>query len=486
MIPAKRADLWLYIYQHFGVKLPHKRFSTGHSTPLDFLHDALANPSQDIAAWASRSGGKTLCASILAACEFLDTDKLQSRVLAGSEDQARNLYDYWSHWCQGPLAHRLDDGNVRRHLTRVGGGRMEILAASQKKVRGPKVQRLFEDELDEIDEDVNRAAVGMIDSRPGLPGRTVYTSTWHWPSGPMGKLVDACPDNGVSLHRWNLWESIQQCPESRHGNGSGCALCPLGPECLGKAEDFHERKCSVGIAVEACGIYAIGDAIKAVQKVGLATWQSEYLCNRPSVEGLVYPEFDERTHGAKTAPSGLTIYRAIDWGHGVFVCLWIGQDKDGRSWVLDTYRSEASTIPQHAEFINAHAVQNVKATYCDPAGSSRSDQTGRSNVDLFRDRGIPCQYRTAPSATNVHNGIQLVRSLLQPASGPPKLLFVASDNNRTLVRAMQSYHNRKVNGVWIDDPSDPQEYEHIPDALRYFVVNRSSGGGMSVRGYGVA
>ncbi len=302
----------------------------------------------------------------------------------------------------------------------------------------------------------------------------------------MGKLIDGCPDNGVSLHRWNIWESIQQCPKSRHGNGSGCSTCPLGSACVGKAEEYHERKCEVGIAAEACGIYAIDDVVKAIQKVGLATWEAEYLCNRPSVEGLVYPEFDERLHGVTTAPTGLTVYRAIDWGHGVFVCLWIGEDKDGRSWVLDTYRSEASTIPQHAEYINAHAVQNVKASYCDPAGSSRSDQTGRSNVDLFRERGIPCTYRTAAVATNVHNGIQLVRALLQPASGPPKLFVVQNENNRAFVRAMQSYHNRKVNGVWIDDPADPQEHEHIPDSLRYFAVNRSSGGGMTVRGYGVA
>jgi len=37
---------------------------------------------------------------------------------------------------------------------------------------------------------------------------------------------------------------------------------------------------------------------------------------------------------------------------------------------------------------------------------------------------------------------------------------------------MQSYRNRKVNSVWIDEPLDPQQYEHIPDALRYFYSKR--------------
>ncbi len=29
-----------------------------------------------------------------------------------------------------------------------------------------------------------------------------------------------------------------------------------------------------------------------------------------------------------------------------------------------------------------------------------------------------------------------------------------------------------MNGVYVDEPQDPQEHEHIPDALRYFYVNR--------------
>ncbi|MCD6364568.1 MAG: hypothetical protein J7M14_01705, partial [Planctomycetes bacterium] len=148
--PGNRADLWLFIYQHFGLRLPHRSFTKGHSSPFGFVADAFFNPGLDIAAWASRSGGKTLGASIIAAMQYLFTDGLQGRVLGGSEDQARNLYEYWQRWCGGILTGRIE-GETRRQLTRVAGGRFEILSASQKRVRGPKVQLLFEDELDEID-----------------------------------------------------------------------------------------------------------------------------------------------------------------------------------------------------------------------------------------------------------------------------------------------------------------------------------------------
>jgi hypothetical protein len=51
---------------------------------------------------------------------------------------------------------------------------------------------------------------------------------------------------------------------------------------------------------------------------------------------------------------------------------------------------------------------------------------------------------------------------------------------------MQSYRNRKINGVWTDEPADPQEFEHVPDALRYFFVNRIGPRDVRIVGYGAA
>ena len=483
--PTTRRQLWSFVRTHFGVALPHKTFTPGHSTPFDFVADCFFNPGKDVAAWANRSGIKTLGASILAALEFLFTDRpLQARVLSGSEDQAKNLFGYWSEWCSGVLAPRVE-GSPGRLITRVAGGKLEILAASQKKVRGGKVQRLYEDELDEIDAELDKAAVGMIASKHGLPGRTVYTSTWHHADGLMANMVEKCPGNGVTLHKWNLWESLQQCPQDRHEGGKNCPACPLGPVCVAKARECHlDTERELGIAADTCGLYTIDDAVKAFRKVGRVTWEAEYECKRPSIEGLVYPAFDADTHKCATPPEHLKVYRSIDWGANVFVCLWIGVDKDGAAYLLDTYRAERATIAQHAKFILAHRLQNIAATYCDPAGRNRNDQTGKSNVQLFAEAGIECSFRLSAKLREVANGIQMVRAALEPASGPPRLFYVPSANSRIFVKAMQSYHNRKVNGIWIDDPQEPQEMEHIPDALRYFYVNRSVSQGIQRRGLG--
>lgn len=482
-LPETRDELWGFVYARFGVRLGYKVFTKGHSTPLDFLCDAFFNPSKDIACWSCRSGGKTLSASILAAMEFIKYSKLQSRVLSGSKDQAMFLYGYWNRWC-GAVLKNLLDGDVKKTQTLISGGRLEILAASQKKVRGGKVQRLFEDEVDEMDPKIDSAAVGMLASMPDIPARTIYTSTWHRNDGLMGKLIESAEKNGISLHKWNIWEAIAKCELDRHLNGKGCESCRLADECVAKAREFYkDPQRRTGIAADACGLYSIDDVIKAYKKVSRLMWDAEFLCNRPTAEGLVYPEFDELKNRCETTPAELKIYRTIDWGRGVFVCLWIGVDRQGRIFVLDTYRSEKATLAQHAEYIKSHRLQNIYRTYCDPAGRNRSDQSGQSNIEIFNQYGIHCDYTLTPRLRKVSHGIDMVRGCIAPADGKIKLFYIPCENNNVFVKAMQSYRNRKVNGIWLDSPQDPQEFEHIPDALRYFVINLNKNDRVAVVGY---
>ena len=134
--PANRRQLWAFIGAYLGVWLPHRAFTPGHSTPLDFVADGFFDPRVDVAAWAYRSGIKTLGASVLAALEFFfhpGAPGLQARVLAGSEAQAGVLYEYWTRWCGTLLADRVRRGPTRR-LTELDTGRMEILA-TQKVLR---------------------------------------------------------------------------------------------------------------------------------------------------------------------------------------------------------------------------------------------------------------------------------------------------------------------------------------------------------------
>ena len=486
--PETKADLWLFIVDHFGVRMPWKVWGQGpnDSSPFDFIADGFFHPGANLAAWANRGGGKTLGASLLAGLEHTFYDDLHARLLAGKLDQADVLYSYLKEWLFSPLLRgRLADRKPGRRLSRIGGGTIEVLTASDSSVRGPHVQRLYQDEIDSWqDKSLIAASLGMVSTRNGIPGRRIVASTWHHATGPMDDLTSRHKELGLRLHRWTIWESIKQCPLERHEQGRGCQSCELSGPCVAKAQETKPGTIAGIASRQPCGLIAVDDAINLLQGWSKAQWDAEAECKRPSVEGLVYPEFDPFIHGIDATPEHLTVYRAIDWGLNVFVCLWLGVAKDGTAYLLDTYRAEQGKLKQHADFINNHKHQNIKATYCDPAGRQRNDQTGRTNIQEFQRWGIPCTFTLAPKLVNIQNGVRMVKAALQPATGAPKFRYLRHDGNKPFVRAMQSYSNRKVNGIWIDEPVDPQEYSHQADAFRYFVVNRNAQHGIVRVGLG--
>jgi len=483
--PMGRNQLWHHVAKHFGLRLPRRPLTTGHSTPLDFVHDAIAHPGRRIAVWANRSGLKTLCASIVAALEHqFGVSPLSSRVLAGSEAQARNLYAYWLRWCERVLRGRLR-GRPGRALTRLDNGDFEILTASARRVRGGKVQRIYRDEEDEIPEAVSAASVGMLASRPPVTARSIVTSTWHRAGGPMGRLVAEAARRGFRLHKWNVWETLQRCGPERHEHGRNCRTCPLGPVCLAKARR-EDPRARVGAAADCEGLLAIDDAIGMLREWSLQQWQAEAECRRPALAGRVYPQFDRSMHviDGPAWRRGLPTYRAVDWGLRDFVCLWAQVDPAGAVRVTEEYRAQDATTHDNArEIARRDAARPIEATYCDPAGRSRSDQTGYSNVEVFAAAGIPCRYRLDRWARTVQNGVGLIRAALRPAAGRPRL-FVAA-GCRQLIAAFEAYRLRKVNDAYVDEPVKPQEpWEHPMDALRYLMVNVAAPTGAEARPMG--
>ena len=491
--PQTKRELWAFIGAHFGVWLPYQTFSPGNSNPFDFVADGFFRPDANLAAWASRSGIKTLGASILAAMEYRFNDNIQGRVLSGSEDQAKFLYTYWAEWCAGLLRDRLE-GDVNQHETKIAGGKFQILAASQKKVRGPKVQRLYRDERDEMDSAIIEASIGMLATREGVQARTVDMSTWHKPHGEMGKLVEQCPDNGITLHRWNFWESLGQCPEDRHEFGLGCKTCLLGSRCLAKAQEVKRniadkrldctldlcKKHKVGLAADCRGLFTVSDALNVFAQAGAATWDAEYECLRPSLDGMVYSDFDRAVHVMPDLDfsDDLPIWRAVDFGLNNFICLWIQEDKLGNVYVVDEYWGQNTIVAECGKDIaDQDRDATIEATFVDPAGRNKNDQTGRSSVEILSSRiHQRCEYSLSPRAREVSNGVGLIRTALKPAVGTPRL-YMAGSCKQT-IKAMESYRLKKINGEFVDEPVKPQPCDHWVDALRYFYVNRKMPGGV--------
>jgi phage terminase large subunit len=214
-----------------------------------------------------------------------------------------------------------------------------------------------------------------------------------------------------------------------------------------------------------------------------AAWESEMLCIRPSLDNVVFGEFDPALHVRPVDydPS-LPLYRTLDFGFvNPFVCLWLQVDHEGTVRVIDEYVRSRVTIDVHAAEVKSRTPcpeERVAATFCDPAGAGPNDITGTSAVRELRGFGITTKYRRS----TILEGIELIRRAIRCGDGKNSL--VISPNCPRLIEALQGYHYPDAAQTPGGElPLKDGVYDHPIDALRYFFINRQHGTPTTTRRY---
>ena len=281
------------------------------------------------------------------------------RILGGSGEQASRMYEYLTGFLDNGFEKFLA-GPIRKGKCRfVNGSAVEVLTQSATSVRGQHCHKLRCDEVELFDEDVFAAAMEVI-------------STMHRPYGLMQKIVSSAGQLDTPLFKWCLWEVIERCSDRN------CLQCRLWQDCGGRAK-------------RADGYLKIDDCETAMRRASRAGWESEMLCKRPSLENVVFDEFDVAIHiKSIDYDAGLAVYRALDFGFvNPFVCLWIQVDDHDVVRVIDEYVRSRATIDVHAAEIKVRTPggeERVAATFCDPSGAGVNDVTGTSVVRELRRR----------------------------------------------------------------------------------------------------
>lgn len=148
-------ELARFLKRYLGIAIPDNAVCPDHQAPLSFVADVFFGRVVDAVVWSCRSGGKSFNEALLT---FLDSHfrpKCDTRVLAGSFYQGRQVYDatldFWGEpgWAQ----FLLSEPTKSETLLKNGSG-FEVLTASQRSVRGPHPQRLKLDEIDELARDL--------------------------------------------------------------------------------------------------------------------------------------------------------------------------------------------------------------------------------------------------------------------------------------------------------------------------------------------
>lgn len=465
--PKTRDQLARYVRYFLKIKTPDRRVCPGHASPMDYLWhsynaDFSAACGADCIVWANRGGGKTQLAAVATLLEGLFKPHCHTGLLAGSHDQAHRMYGYLEAFATLGFE-RFIAGKMKADACRfVNGAQVEVLPQSAAAVRGRHIHKLRCDEIELFDPDIFNAAKFVTRSDKGLCGAIEIFSTMHRPYGLMQRLIDNAAITETPTFCWCVWEVIEKCPPER-----SCSRCALWTDCGGKAR-------------QADGFLAIDDCIRQMRRSSRAGFEAEMLCVRPHLDNAVFAEFDPSWHVTEASyRTDLPLYRAMDFGFvNPFVCLWIQTDSDGRVVVIDEYIQRGKTVAENAAAVRRRTpcVESaVTGTFCDPAGSGRSDLTGSSAVRELAACGINVTYRKSA----ILDGIEKIRAALCRGDGQRRLII--SPTCRSLIAALRCYHYPDLGTSEL--PVKDGIHDHPIDALRYFFVNYLTSQARVQKGY---
>jgi len=455
--PTDRAELRGWIAAALGLRVPDVPHCPGHACPMDYLEHAFFERPGDPVIWANRGGGKTFYGAVATLLDMVFKPGIAVCILGGSFDQSQRMYEYLRDLLQRPGLRDLVDGKLTQRGARlINGSRVELAAQSDTSIRGRRVQKLRCDEVDLFDRDRWRAAQFVTRSRQCGPihvrGCVEVFSTMHRPFGLMHELTEqAAQQGGWRIMQWCAMDVVARCEPQRD-----CNACALWSICRGAAK--HAR-----------GFLSVADILNQQSRSSVAAFESEMLCRRPSVSNLVFPAFDPDVHVLPVeAERERTWIAGVDFGlRNPFVMLWaqLRQTPGGnRIEVIDEYVCADQTVPHHLRQIESRDWPTPRWVAVDPSGAARNEQTGASNVDLFRAAG----YRVRNVRSLIEPGIELLRRRIAPADGGQPGLVI-HPRCATLIRSMQAYHfdaDRPQVTTPVKDGSD-----HAIDALRYLAVN---------------
>lgn len=188
-----------------------------------------------------------------------------------------------------------------------------------------------------------------------------------------------------------------------------------------------------------------------------STFRQEYLAEFMAFEGLIYNEFSQDKHVFQfdgDLRRFARIVGGVDWGYAnPGVLLVIGQDSDGRLWLLrEEYRRQRRVAEWAQLAKQLQDTYNVEVWYCDP---SEPDY-----IDEFEAAG--CWGEGADN--EVLPGIQAVKNrLVIQGDGKPRLLI--SHEARNIIAEFESYQWLEHRDGLRDKPKKTDD--HALDALRY-------------------
>ena len=444
--------------------------------------------------------------------------------------QAARAYEYIQGFCMSPKVKPIIDpagvkddkkilqkSTMSKSIFNVNNSvcTMEILPTTLKALNGVHCQLVSCDELDTLSGEGLRAikeVSGMLDTKKGKKPLRVGISTRKTKYGLMNSMIENADKEGRHLRFWTALEFTERCPDER----SGTIPTPLwlsqdtGESLLQEEYDLLSKNKQQGFILESEGMFdkckgcpaaafcrgdakkqtskstmlkTIGEHIQKIRSEGI-DWAASQLYNlKPSTEGLVYPEFEERLHvktwnemwfklTGKDFPGEcthdifvkkvhelkLSVYAGLDWGFtNPNTVVYFAVDSRDNIYVLKT---DAMTHISQPTWIH-HCKTKYHSMYrCQLYFPDTADQGA---IQEMQKAGLPVS--NSPKG-EINTGIQVIKKFLRVPGTSDAKIFIAKETNTFLINEFSLYHFKSNAAGEITDTPEGDN-DHALDALRY-------------------
>jgi len=540
--PCKtRSELKAWIKLFLGLELPDVTVSRyADSNPLDIIwliYEICVLEKNDVEieellCVAGRGSGKTLAVAI---AEFLLLfhDQRDVAHVGAILSQAKRCYQYQQGFMLNervrPILEQTIDGykvmekttqekssfNVRDlkngEIVKID---LEVLPCTLKSVNGFHGSFVSVDEIDTVQGEGLRAfqdIAGMLDSKRGRRALRVGISTRKSRYGLMNQQIEDAEKQGRTVRKWTTLEFSQRCPDTRSGTsptvayvlqdtlevlteehwekkdkkkgdeyfrhtfaGEGCLKCPMAALCLSDAKNQTSTSPM---------LKPISDSIKKTRENG-PDWAISQLYNlKPSVEGIVYKEFEEKDHVKnwnemweiltnqkypgdcthdifvkKCHQMGLTSYAGVDWGwSNPSTVTYAFIDARENVYVVRCEGRTYTNNPSWVQIIKAKWHHMYRCQLYFPDMASPGDAV------TMRSEGLPC---ATDVEKNTDSGIQIVKKWLRNMNSIQPKMFFAKETCAPIIAEFGLYHYKTDASGRITDDIEKGN-DHWLDALRY-------------------
>jgi len=477
---------------------------------------------------AGRGSGKTLGMAI-AELMVLIHDHRDVVHVGAIQNQAERCYAYQKNFLYNkklkplvmpqdiPEDQRIAEKlNMSKSMFNLNGEKitLEVLPCTLKACNGPHVPLVVVDEIDTVSGEGVKAfkeISGMLDSKGGKKALRVGISTRKSRYGLMNRQIENALEEGRTVRRWTALEFSERCTDERSGTKEinlyvnqekmevlteveygkrekskqkefiqykaleGCAKCPLFSICLTDAK----KQISTSPMLK-----PLDEMIQKVRAEG-ADWALAQLMNlKPSVEGIIFREFEERIHVKvwnqmwhiltgrefpgecthdmfvkKCHELNLPCYAGIDWGFSspnTVVFFFV----DARENIY-VVRCDGMTYISQPTWIHHIRTKYHNMYRCQLYVPDAADQGA---IQEMKKTGLPVANQ--PDKGQINTGVQVIKKWLKIPGSLDSKIFFAKETCGHIIQEFQLYHYKlDAAGFVTDEPA--KEYDHWLDALRY-------------------